>query len=70
MVQEQKTIKVTIDQLGNPKVEAIGFHGVGCAAATEAIEKALAPGSGGVSREMKPEWHEVETEGQHEEMRW
>lgn len=70
MMQEQKTIKVTIDQLGNPKVEAIGFNGIGCAAATEAIEKALAPGSGGVTREMKPEWHQSEEEGEHEGVRW
>lgn len=52
----QKTVTVTIDEMGNPKVEAHNFQGQGCADATAALEQALAGGSGGVSREYKPEW--------------
>lgn len=51
-----KTVEITIDPLGNPKIEAIGFNGQGCTDATEAIEKALAGGNGKVTREYKPEW--------------
>lgn len=51
----EKTIEVTVDALGNTKVEANGFQGQGCEAATEAIEKAVGGGSGGVKRVMKPE---------------
>ena len=52
---EKKRITVTIDPLGNPKVEAHGFNGQGCAQATAGIEKALS-GNGGVEREFKEEW--------------
>lgn len=50
-----RKIKVTISPLGVPTVEAIGFNGVGCEAATKGIEQALA-GGGGVERTFKPEW--------------
>lgn len=49
-----KKIKVTIDALGNPKVEAEGFLGQGCTQATAPIENALS-GGGGVTRVLKPE---------------
>lgn len=61
-----KKIKVTISPLGQPTVEAIGFNGQGCTAATEGIEKALS-GSGGVAREYKEEWSQ-EDAGQTQEL--
>jgi hypothetical protein len=36
-----KIIKITIDPTGKPTIEAEGFHGIGCAAATKPIEDAL-----------------------------
>lgn len=67
MSMEGKRIKVTIDQLGKPKVEAIGFNGQGCAAATKSIEEALASNGGATSREFKPEWQNDETAGNQEQ---
>jgi hypothetical protein len=64
-----RQIKVTISPLGKPVVEAEGFNGQGCAAATKPIEDALS-GAGGVNdRVMKPEWHNVADAGneQHEQ---
>lgn len=55
-----KQIKITIDPMGVPKVDAIGFKGANCADATKVIEKALAGGAGEMSQVMKPEWHETE----------
>lgn len=57
----QKQIKVSIDPLGNSKVEAIGYNGVGCEAATKNVEDALAGGKG-FTRELKPEWQNPSTE--------
>lgn len=51
-----KRIIVKIDLAGTAKVEADGFNGQGCAAATEGIERALTGGSGEVVRDFKPEW--------------
>lgn len=68
-----KQIKVTIDPLGNSKVEAIGYNGVGCEAATKTVEDALASGrGGGVERVMKPEWMNPETQENTEQqgVRW
>lgn len=65
----QKTITVTIDPLGRPKIEAHGFQGQGCEAATQAIEKALA-GTGGVTREFKQEWNSPVTAEQKQELHW
>lgn len=50
-----KKIVVKISPLGLPTVEAVGFEGQGCAAATAGIEKMLSGGKG-MSREYKPEW--------------
>ena len=36
-----KTVQVTVSPEGEVLVEALGFKGKGCKAATEAIEKAL-----------------------------
>lgn len=65
-----KKIAVTIDKLGRPSVEAIGFNGVGCTEATKSIEEALAGGNGVEVREFKPEFHNVETEGETETLHW
>jgi len=49
-----KKVKVTIDQMGNPVIEAVGFNGCGCTDATKSIENAL---GGPVDRTMKPEYN-------------
>ena len=56
-----RSVKITIDPMGNPVVEAIGFDGESCVVATEAIEKALA-GSSEVKKVFKNEWENVESE--------
>jgi Protein of unknown function (DUF2997) len=56
-----KQIKIKIDPLGNSSVEAVGFNGAGCEAATKGIEDALAGGKG-FSRVLKPEWSNPNTE--------
>lgn len=61
-MSDQK-ITLTIDPMGNPKIEAFGFTGGKCANATEAIEKALAGTGKPMTRELKPEWHESEGAG-------
>lgn len=51
-----KKIIVTIDgKTGLPKIEADGFNGQGCVAATAPLE-ALFTSSGEVEREYKEEW--------------
>lgn len=65
----RKTIRVSIDPLGNTKVEADGFQGVGCAEATKPIEDALA-GAGGAERVYKPEWNEHEEQGEQAKLHW
>lgn len=51
-----RKIKITIDPMGNPKVEAEGFVGTSCEAATAAIESALAGKATGADRTYKPEY--------------
>lgn len=63
----ERKITVTIDPMGNPKIEAHNFHGVGCEAATANIEKAISGSQGGVERVMKPEWYESEGQTQQEQ---
>lgn len=67
---DDRKIKVTISALGIPKIEAIGFGGEGCAAATKNIEDVLS-GGGETTRVLKPEWSESEGPNQqHQELRW
>jgi hypothetical protein len=63
-----KQIKVTIDALGNPKVEAIGFTGSECGDATAPIERVLAGGEGGVTRVIKDEWFQYGEEEQTDQV--
>jgi hypothetical protein len=63
---ETKRITVKIDPLGNPTVEAHGFNGVGCAAATAGIESALNSAASDATRVIKPEWLNPETVGEAE----
>lgn len=66
-----RQIKVTISPLGKPVVEAEGFNGAGCAAATKPIEDALAGGNGVNDKVLKPEWHNSEDAGeQNVERNW
>lgn len=60
-MMDSKSIAVRIDRMGNVKVEAIGFMGIGCEAATTPIERALSGGEG-VERTMKPEWSQTDSE--------
>lgn len=49
----QKKIVVEIDKEGNARIEAIGFTGPACEAATKFVEEAL---GGKVSRNKKKEY--------------
>lgn len=62
----ERRIRVKIDPMGNPTIEAEGFAGQGCVDATAAIEKALS-GGGDVTREFKPEFNESDTGQETEE---
>lgn len=62
-----KTIVVQIDPMGNTKIEALGFNGVGCEQATKALEERL--GGGEVVRETKPEFYQEELTEQ-QRMTW
>lgn len=66
----ERKIKVTIDPLGIPKIEAEGFLGGSCEEATLPIEKALQGGDGNVERVFKPDYYAVEDTTQHVEQTW
>lgn len=57
-----KTIKITIDPVGKPTVEANGFVGTECASKTKPIEDALKKGSDDVVTEHKPEYNEIDSD--------
>lgn len=59
-----KRIKIKIDPMGNPKIEAEGFLGEDCTAATSGLEAALS-GTNATDRTLKPEYY-VEGEGDQE----
>jgi hypothetical protein len=59
-----KRIRVTIDALGNPKIEAEGYAGVGCTEATAPIERALSGKA--LDRVMKEDAYASEEVKQHQ----
>ena len=63
-------IKITIDSTGKSKVEAVGFSGDACTAATANIENALSEGTGKVERVFKEEWAEYGTTNEQVEVKW
>lgn len=60
----QRKVSLVIDQLGRTKIEAHGFAGVGCEAATAPLEKALSGGNGVDVREFKPERYQEDQTAQ------
>jgi hypothetical protein len=64
---EQRKIKIVIDAMGNPKIEAENFNGIGCEEATKGIEQALAAGNGSYDRVLKPEWYNQGTTDTNEQ---
>jgi hypothetical protein len=51
-----KSIEITFDEIGKPTIEAKGFNGVGCKAATQSLEVLLAGAPASDSdRKPKPE---------------
>ena len=61
-----KKIIVTIDQLGTPTIEADGFNGVGCEAATSLLEAKLSGGEV-ATRDYKTEFNNASDEVQQTE---
>lgn len=59
-------IHFTIAPGGGVKIDAVGFTGNACAAATAPFESILQNG-GDNTREIKPEWHMTSTEGDQEQ---
>ncbi len=55
-----KKIKITIHKDGTQKVEVLGAVGADCVQFTQELEKRLGSPIG--ERELKPEYHESETE--------
>lgn len=60
----QRRVAIKIDPLGRTTVEAQGFMGVGCEAATAPLEKALSGGNGVDVREFKPERYQEDQTAQ------
>lgn len=59
-------IRITIDALGNPKMEGFGFTGKACDTAMAPIENALKQsGDGKMSYEIKSEWLQSEEQQVH-----
>ena len=58
-----KKMKITINKDGTQKVEVIGAVGEECVKFTSALEGRL---GAVVERELKPEFHEVEPEIEHD----
>lgn len=55
-----KKIKITLHKDGTQKVEALGIVGEGCVQFTQELERRLGTPLG--PRELKPEYHETESE--------
>jgi hypothetical protein len=67
---DQQTISVQIDPLGRSRIEANGFAGAGCEAATEKLEKVLSGSGFNATKTIKDEWHETADTAQHQEVGW
>lgn len=65
----QRKVKVTITQMGDSTVEAVGFGGSDCEVATRDIEKALA-GGGAKNKKLKPEYYTEGGEDQQIKQSW
>lgn len=63
----ERKIKITIDPLGNPKIEAVGFAGMDCTAATKGLENAL---GGAADTSLKPEYYQENSEGEQQHQTW
>ena len=67
-MNDERTITIVIDPMGNAKVDANNFTGGACVKASEPIEKALAGGDGIVVRSHKDGYHEHEVEATTQEI--
>ena len=65
----ERRISVRISPIGNAVVEAQGFNGMGCEAATSPIERALSGGNV-ETRVTKPEFYQDESEQQEQHLSW
>ena len=66
-------IKITIDKVGRPTIEAIGFVGGSCKDATKQLEDLFVSGAAngdGMSVVNKPEMYMVDTESEQNEVVW
>jgi hypothetical protein len=59
-----KKMKITIHKDGTQKVEVLGAVGDSCVQFTQELEKRLGTPLG--PRELKPEYHETETESERD----
>ena len=66
----EKNITIKIDPLGNPTIEANGFNGIGCEAATAPIEKALMAGDGSFTRDLKGDYYGSNESGVEQHQSW
>ena len=64
----EKTINITIDPVGNPKIDAKGFVDGACAKATEGLTKLLSSAGSNVVIENKPEYFIPETSNKVEQV--
>jgi hypothetical protein len=59
--------KVTIDPLGNPKVEGLNMQGSICTSVTKPVEDALSGGGANCTTEFKPEYAMLESSAEEQE---
>ncbi len=64
-----KSLTISVDAMGNTKVEADGFQGGKCVSASEPIEAALAGNPGAGVRTYKESYHETESTAQVQQSR-
>lgn len=63
-----RKIKIKIDPMGTPTIEAEGFTGTSCSEATAGIERAL--GGGLDARDLKPEYYSGGDNQQENHISW